>query len=117
MLREARHDMTVVHAPPVGSGEVHAEVTRRQRRLRSEVLVALRVLVEVVHAEQERVDRRPLEPERRDLQHGIGHGSRLRLRKIRSASPTSSATISAAGCRRVTAPTDWPAYSARAATG
>ena len=72
------HDAAVVHAPAVGAGEVHADVARRERGRRAHVLVRLGIEVEVVHAEQERIDGRPLEAERDGLQHGIGHGSRLR---------------------------------------
>ena len=43
-------------------------------------VVARGIVVDVVHAEQERVDRRPLESERHGLEHGIIHDSRIRLR-------------------------------------
>ena len=75
---EARDGAAVVHAPAVGAREVHADVAGLERRGRAHVLVGLGVAVEVVHAEQERVDRRPLEAERDGLQHGVGHEGRLR---------------------------------------
>ena len=78
MLWEPGHDAAVVHAPAVGAGEVHPDVARRERRVRAQVLVALRVLVEVVDAEQERVDGHPLHAEGDRLQHRISHACRLR---------------------------------------
>ena len=44
-----------------------------ERRGRAEVVVALGVVVEVVDAEEERVDGRPLEPERDGLDDGRTH--------------------------------------------
>ncbi len=79
MLGEAGHGAAVVHAPAVGAREVHPDVARRERRVRAHVLVRLGVAVEVVHTEEERVDRGPLEAERDRLQHRIRHGCRLRL--------------------------------------
>ena len=64
VLREAGHRRAVVHAPAVGAGEVHADVAARERRVGTQLLVAGGVVVDVVHAEQERVDGRPLEAER-----------------------------------------------------
>ena len=59
VLREAGHDLAVVHAVAVPAGEVGAELTVVEPGRRTEALVAGRVGVEVVDAEEERVDRRP----------------------------------------------------------
>ena len=67
--REAGHDLAVVHAPAVDALEVLTELAAGERRRRAELGVARRVAIDVVHAEQERVGRRPLEPERHGLQH------------------------------------------------
>ena len=79
VLREPGDDAAVVHAPAVGAGEIHADVTRRERGVRAHVLVRLGVAVEVMHTEEKRIDGRPLEAERDGLQHRISHGCRLRL--------------------------------------
>ena len=78
VLWEARNDAAVVHPPSVGPGEVHAEVACCERRRRPHVLVRFGIQVEVVHAEQERVQRRPLDSERHRLEHGISHARSLR---------------------------------------
>jgi hypothetical protein len=74
MLGEARHHVAVVHAPAVDALEVGADLPAGERGRGAEVLVALGVGVVVVHAEQERVDGRPLEAERHRLQHRIVWG-------------------------------------------
>ena len=75
VLREARHLGAVVHPPAVDAGEVGAQLPPRERRVGPEAPVARRVGVVVVHAEQERVDRRPGAPRQRHrLQHDLlGH--------------------------------------------
>ena len=73
VLREARHRASVVHPPTVGPGEVHAEVSRLERRRRTHVLVGLRILVQMVHAEEERIDGHPLKAEWDGLEQGISH--------------------------------------------
>ena len=60
VLREAGHDLAVVHVPAVDAGEVLADLAPVERRRRAELVVARRVGVVVVDAEQEGVDRRPL---------------------------------------------------------
>ena len=56
-----------------------ADVASLERGRRAEVIVGLRIEVEVVHAEEERVDRRPLEPQRDGLDHRVvSHPHRLR---------------------------------------
>ena len=72
VLREAGHGAAVVHPPAVGAREVHADVARRERRRRAHVLVGLGVQVEVVDAEQERIDGGPLEAERDGLNASAG---------------------------------------------
>ncbi|MEZ4369102.1 MAG: hypothetical protein R2939_22885 [Kofleriaceae bacterium] len=75
VLRKPGHHLAVVHAPAVLAGEVLAEVTTGQRRRRPHRVVADRISVVVVNAEQERVDGRPLEAQRRGLADDVvGHG-------------------------------------------
>src|SRR5205085_6167130 len=50
------------------------------------------------------------------FEHARAIPTAQRASNVCSAPATSSATISAADCRARTAPTDWPAYSARAST-
>src|SRR5262249_4962018 len=70
------------HAPTVDAGEVGAEVAAFERGLRTEVVVAGRVVVEVVHAEEEGIEHRPLEPEReRLLDQVISHACTVRRRR------------------------------------
>ena len=66
-------DAAVVHAPPVGSREVHAEVAGLERRGRAHVLVGRRVAVEVVDAEQEGVRGAPLPAQGDGLEHRAVH--------------------------------------------
>ena len=56
---EAGHDLAVVHPPAVDALEVLTELAAGERRRRAELGVARGVAVEVVDAEQERVDRLP----------------------------------------------------------
>src|SRR5690606_32257620 len=75
VTRKAGHDVAVVHAPAVDTLEVHPDVAARERRRRTHLLVARRVGVVVVDAEQERVERLPLKAEGEDFQNGVaGHG-------------------------------------------
>ena len=80
MLREPGDGAPVVHPPALGALEVHAEIARRERRGRAHVLVRLGVQVEMVHAEEKRVDGRPLKTERHRLQDRIMHAASLRPR-------------------------------------
>ena len=74
VLGKPRDLLPVVHAPPVDALEVLAHLSTLERRVRSQHLVAGRIGVVVVHAEQERVDRGPLEPDRHGLEDGARHG-------------------------------------------
>ena len=79
MLGKPGHLGAVIHAPAVARLEVGCR-SRDPRAIaprRTESTVARGVQVEVVDAEQERVDRRPLEPQRHFLQHRIVHASTL----------------------------------------
>ena len=79
VLREAGHDGAVVHAPAVLAREVLADVAPRERRRGPEALVARRVGVVVMHAEEERVGRLPRRPrERADLEDRVRGGGRRR---------------------------------------
>ena len=96
VLGEAGHDAAVVHAPAVDAGEVLPDVAgRRATRPGPRCSLAVGVAVEVVDAEQERVDRRPLEAERDGLEHRIvSHGPRLRGRRpTHAGSPSITATL------------------------
>ena len=74
----SRHDLAVVHAPAVDAGEVLAEVAAgRAARSGPSSVVAGRVGVVVVDAEQERVDGGPLEPQRHGLEHGVDRPDQL----------------------------------------
>jgi hypothetical protein len=74
VAREPRHHPAVVHVPPVDAGEVLAEVAAIEGSGRAQFVGAGRVVVAVVGAEQEGVDRGPLHAQGDGLQHGIGHG-------------------------------------------
>ncbi len=78
MLREAGHGRAVVHVPAVDAGEVHADVAAAERGVGAEVVGACRVVVSVMGAEQERIDRRPLRTEWERLQQRIGHHAMVR---------------------------------------
>ena len=75
---EAGDDLAVVHAPAVDAGEVGAEVAALEVGLRTEVVVAGGVVVDVVDTEEEGIDHRPLGPEGEgvlDQVLSVGHGS------------------------------------------
>jgi hypothetical protein len=75
VLRETGDLLAVVHAPAVFAVEVHAQLATAERRGGSELGIAGRVGVEVVHAEQKRVERRPGRCTERSLaQNRVGHG-------------------------------------------
>ena len=74
VLREARDVLAVVHPPAVDPLEVLAHLPAVERRVGAQHLVAGGVRVVVVHAEQERIDRGPLEPDRNGLEDGARHG-------------------------------------------
>ena len=74
---EAGHGAAVVHAPAVDAFEVVADRPAVERCDRAEVGVAGGVVVEMVDAEQERVDGRPLEPQRDGLDDGRTHSTSL----------------------------------------
>ncbi len=78
VVRKARHLAAVVHPPAVEALEVLAQVPPFQRHRGPRHVVARRVRVVMVHAEEERVGRRPLEPQRHRLQHRVSHAHRLR---------------------------------------
>ncbi len=73
VLREPGHHGAVVHAKPVLDGEVLPEVAPRERRRGAEALVAGRVGVVVVDAEEKGIGRLPGEPERANVEHGVVH--------------------------------------------
>jgi hypothetical protein len=71
MLRKARHDAAVIHAPSIGTGEVHTDIPCLKRGLRTHVLIRNRVAVEMVDAEKERVRGPPLSVEGEGLENRI----------------------------------------------
>jgi hypothetical protein len=73
VLGEARHDASVVHAPAVGTGEIHPEIARLEWCGRAHVLVGSRVAIQVVDAEEEWVGRAPLPAKGNSLQNRIIH--------------------------------------------
>ena len=78
MMREAGHFGAVVHPPSVDRIEVVPDLAALQRRgIRPEAAVTGRIEVDVVDAEQERIDRRPLESQRNLLQHGVVHPAKF----------------------------------------
>ena len=75
VVGEPGHVTAVVHPPAVEALEVLAELAPLERHRRPRHLVARRVGVVVVHAEQERIDGRPLEPQRHRLEHRVSHAA------------------------------------------
>ena len=59
VLREARHHVAVIHPPAVLALEVLPDVVARQRRVGPQPVVAPRVVIDVVDAEEERIGRLP----------------------------------------------------------
>ena len=96
MAREPGHAPAVVHPPPVDAGEVLPELAPGEARPWSALAVAARVGVVVVDAEQERVDRRPLEPERDRLDHGVGHVPTVSLLAVANAAARRLGRLTAA---------------------
>src|SRR4029079_12570823 len=74
---EAGHGAAVVHAPAVEAFDVVTDRPAVERCDRTEVGVARGVVVEMVDAEQERIDGRPLEPQRDGLDDGRTHTTSL----------------------------------------
>ena len=73
VLREAGHDVTVIHPPAVDAGKVLSDVMPGQRRGGTKLIVALRVVIDVMNAEQEGVDGLPALTEGFDGEDGIVH--------------------------------------------
>src|SRR5688572_1156322 len=76
MLREARDDIAVIHPPAVLAFEVLPDIAAAERRLRTELVIAGRIEINVMDAEQKRVVRLPALAERVDPDDWI-HGIRL----------------------------------------
>ena len=77
MAGKAGHGAAVIHAPAVFALEVLAEVAPGQRRGGAETIVAGRVAIVVVDAEEERIGGDPLEAERRDAADDVGHADNV----------------------------------------
>ena len=67
MGREARHNITMVHAPAIFERKILTNVATRQRSRRAQLRIAARVGVIMVGAEQKWVTRLPLEPKRSNI--------------------------------------------------
>jgi hypothetical protein len=74
VLRKTGDRQAVVHPPAVDAVEVLAQVAAGERSARAERVVARGIVVDMVHAEQERVDRGPAGAERGHFEDGISHG-------------------------------------------
>src|SRR5262249_17336115 len=88
MAGEAGDDVAVIHAPAVLAGEALADVAAGERRRRPQLIVARRVGVVVMDAEQEGVLGVPGEAQLEGLADWLGHATMLSM-----ASPAASATI------------------------
>ena len=81
MLRKPRHRIAVVHTPAVLAGEVLADVAARERGGGAQAVVTLRIEIDVVDADEERVLGLPGEGKRRDAEDGIcAHAASLETR-------------------------------------
>ena len=80
--RKAGDGLPVVHAPAVFVGEIAADLPPGQRGRRAHVCVTGRVVVNVVHAEQKRVDGLPGEGQRCNLEDGRGFHGAARLSEL-----------------------------------
>jgi hypothetical protein len=75
VCRKAGHGLAVVHAPAVLATKVLPQIAPCQRGLRALLVVAGRVGIVVMHAEQKRVYGLPGEGQGLDLEEGVlGHG-------------------------------------------
>src|SRR5262245_35454575 len=98
MLRKAGHDIAVIHTPAVLARKVLADVAALERCGGTEAIVAARILIDVMDADEERVLRLPWERERRDADDRIrAHGTfgstpRLCIKNV-SMSPVASSAF------------------------
>jgi len=72
VLREPGHRVAVIHAPTIFARKVLAHVATVERRGWTEAVVALRIVVDVMHAEEERITRLPRGRQRGGTKDGIG---------------------------------------------
>ena len=79
---KAGNGLPVVHAPAVFVGEIAADLPPGQRGRRAHVCVTGRVVVNVVHAKQKRVDGLPGEGQRCNLENGRGFYGVARLSEL-----------------------------------
>src|SRR5262245_60829696 len=73
MLRKPGNDVTVIHAPAVRIPEVLTDLVAGERCRGTELVVALRIEIEMVDAEQERIERLPAIAQRAHLEDRISH--------------------------------------------
>jgi len=81
VLRKPGHGVAVIHAPAVLTREVLAHVSAGERRRGTQAVVARRVQIDMVNADEERILGLPRKPERRHAEDGILiHGGSLETR-------------------------------------
>lgn len=80
VLRETGHHVAVVHVPALRVVEVLADVVPGKRRGGTKPIVALRIVIDVVHAEQKRIGRMPARSERRHVDD-VAHAPEDNTRK------------------------------------
>ena len=89
VLREARHDAAVIHAPAVLALEVLADVPTGERGHRPELLIARGVRVVVVDTEEKGIDGLPRETERPDFDD-VAHAPNISRRRAACRPPTAT---------------------------
>jgi uncharacterized protein DUF4440 len=82
MLGKPWDDVAVIHAPAVRVAEVLSDVVAGKRCRRAELIVALRIAIEMMDAEQKRIERLPPIAQRADLKDGIGHPVTLQYARV-----------------------------------
>src|SRR5262249_45756921 len=81
MLRKSRNGAAVIHPPAVLAFKVLSDVSSGERRGGPEPLLAFRIHIVVVHAEEEWVGCFPRDTESLDVDNGITHNNLSRLIK------------------------------------
>ena len=79
---KAGNGLPVVHAPAVFVGEIAADLPPGQRGRRAHERISGRVVINVVHAKQKRVDGLPGEGQRCNLENGRGFHGVARLSEL-----------------------------------
>jgi len=75
---ESGNDLAMVHSKAIFHFEIHAEASARERDVGPQVLVGLRVVIEMVHAEEKRVPSGPRKAQRDRLEfYELRHATSL----------------------------------------